>query len=171
MESGRAGGVPRTAPRGKRAGLEVRHEAVNNLIGDYPAAAPKTVAKVAMTSAHRGEIRDWRVKRRLPVFDLLAEYDWTSQGWSTRPPLWEHHGQCSCGGKTFLFSKCAECLRGLAQLPVSRDHQEHEEEGAALADSAGVFSMWESDRGATTRFGSTLWTSSRATLAKVRPAS
>ena len=63
----------------RQAGLDVLHEAVQDLTGDYPVAPLKIAVAVPRLSAHRAPVRERRLKRLRPVIDLIDKYDWTTQ--------------------------------------------------------------------------------------------
>ena len=54
--------------------------------------------------------------------------------WAAR--LWAH----------LPLQRMSDFLRGLSRLPVAKDGAVDEEEGTALADSAGAFNVWAADR-------------------------
>ena len=90
--------------------MHILSDAVKDLVGDYPVAPLKTAVILNKNGTRYGEVKDWCMRRRLPVLNVLAECDWTPHGGGARPLLREQRGQRACGRKTFLFSECADCL-------------------------------------------------------------
>jgi hypothetical protein len=94
-----------------RAGLDLLVKAIPELVADYPVDGLRSFVVLDSAGGQRKEIEDWAGQYGLAMLKSLADHDWAAQAWSSRTPLWEHHGTCSCGRKSYLFSECSECIR------------------------------------------------------------
>ena len=66
----------------------------------------------------------------LTKYSALAGIDWKAATGFPRRPYWTHQGQCACGKRVYLFSRCWTCKR--------KDRFEEEESVEAFLERAGT---------------------------------